>query len=384
MHLDPRDDPYLQGGESASDSSVEDFEVKPTDNVVLAARNEDDVSHLEVYVYELDAGGESNLYVHHDIMLPAFPLTLAWTDFRPQSGGAKGSLVAVGAMSPAIELWDLDVLDAVEPVAVLGGVAGPEEVAGAGLDKKEKKKAKKKARKKAGKLRGGSHEDAVMALSWNPVFRNGLASGSADGTAKLWDLERGACHATLRHHAGKVQAVAWNAHEGHVLLTAAFDKRACVVDARAPGGDVPTWELTADVEAVAWDPTRPTAFYASTEDGLVACYDARVGPGGGALFRLQAHDSACCSLSVNAALPGLVATAGTDKKVKLWDVRDDKPGLIVAEDLKCGAVFTAGFAASDPLLLAAGGAKGLLSIWDVSTSAAVQKRYAGEIKSLRG
>jgi len=38
----------------------------------------------QVWVYEEadEVGGPSNLYVHHDILLPAFPLAVAWTDCR--------------------------------------------------------------------------------------------------------------------------------------------------------------------------------------------------------------------------------------------------------------------------------------------------------------
>lgn len=49
-------------------------------------------------------GGEANIYVHHDIMLPAFPLALAWMDCRPGAGGGtavgKANMVAVASMEP--------------------------------------------------------------------------------------------------------------------------------------------------------------------------------------------------------------------------------------------------------------------------------------------
>lgn len=38
---------------------------------------------------------------------------------------------------------------------------------------------------------------------------------------------------------------------------------------------MPTWQLSADVEALAWDPHHPTQFVVSSEDGVVAAYDAR-------------------------------------------------------------------------------------------------------------
>ena len=46
-HSRPEDDPYItQQGDSDSDKG--DFLLKGTDRLILAARNEDDVSHLEV------------------------------------------------------------------------------------------------------------------------------------------------------------------------------------------------------------------------------------------------------------------------------------------------------------------------------------------------
>jgi len=51
-------------------------------------------------------------------------------------------MAAVGSYGTGIEIWDLDVLDSVEPAAVLGGpVAGVD--GGAAAPKKMKKGAKK-------------------------------------------------------------------------------------------------------------------------------------------------------------------------------------------------------------------------------------------------
>ena len=44
---------------------------------------------------EADAGSLSNLYVHHDIMLPAFPLALAWLSCHPLRADGPGNLAAV-------------------------------------------------------------------------------------------------------------------------------------------------------------------------------------------------------------------------------------------------------------------------------------------------
>lgn len=154
------------------------------------------------------------------------------------SSGSKGNMVAIGSMDPGIEIWDLDVADAVEPAAVLGGIepAAAAEAAAAAGGKSAKKKAKQKAKKKAEKaekqLRPGSHSDAVLGLSWNRQYRNVLASASADGTVKVWDVAAQKCEHTLSHHSGKVQAVAWNPAESPVLLTGSFDRTAALVSLR--------------------------------------------------------------------------------------------------------------------------------------------------------
>jgi len=97
----------------------------------------------------------------------AFPLSLAWLDCPPgaAAGEARGNFVAVGTMMPAIELWDLDVLDASEPVMVLGG-EDVNAVAAATASKRPGAKPSKKS-SRVPVLRPGSHTDAVLGVAWN-------------------------------------------------------------------------------------------------------------------------------------------------------------------------------------------------------------------------
>ncbi|KAG8428355.1 rRNA-processing protein [Metarhizium acridum] len=88
-HGSNKDDPYITlKDDDDDDEEKEDLQILATDNLILSAKVEDELAHLEVYVFE-DEG--DNLYVHHDIMLPAIPLALEWLDMPvSNSGGEKG------------------------------------------------------------------------------------------------------------------------------------------------------------------------------------------------------------------------------------------------------------------------------------------------------
>ena len=70
------------GSQKQEDEELEreELEIMPTDNLLVVAKTEDDVSQLDIYVYD---ESEENLYVHHDLLLPAMPLCLEWLDFCP-------------------------------------------------------------------------------------------------------------------------------------------------------------------------------------------------------------------------------------------------------------------------------------------------------------
>ena len=233
----------------------------------MIAKTEDEISQLEIYVYD---ESEENLYAHHDLMLPSFPLCLEWLDFPPVSSNSTapasgfGNYIAVGTLDPEIEIWSLDIVEAMYPATVLGR---PDKTKAhvpvpLGTGKKKKKQTKHRAKDDS------CHVDAVLGLSWNRNVRNLLASASADRTVKLWDLTRdplqegGGAIRSFDVHKDKVQAVQWNWVEPTVLLTGSYDRTVRTFDSRAPDAGVGA-VVGSDVEALRWDPWENYGFYVS-------------------------------------------------------------------------------------------------------------------------
>lgn len=358
-------DPYLKNKDDDDDDDEESEgnTIKPTDAVIICARNDDELSHLEVYIFEELEAGDSNMYVHHDIILPAFPLCTAWLDCNLKSGD-KGNFIAVGSMEPAIEIWDLDLIDEVKPFMELGGVS----------------KRKKEGRKTSTKYKKGSHRDSVLGLAWNKEVRNVLASASADNSVKVWDVVTGKCAVTAEHHTDKVQAVTWSRHSPEVLLSGSFDKSVIMMDMSSSENAQNKWSVAADVESLAWDPHNEHSFVVSLENGTVQGFDIRVtasdsSSGPKPCFTLHAHDKAVSSISYNPSAPNLLATASTDKMVKLWDISNNQPSCVASTNPKAGAIFSISFSEDSPFLLAIGGSKGKLQVWDTLSDPGVVRSF---------
>ena len=389
-HAPHESDPYivLPEGEQDSEDEREELQILATDNLILAAKVEDEVAQLEVFVYE-DEG--ENLYVHHDIMLPAVPLCVEWINVPVGKGfesRTEGNFVAIGTMNPEIEIWDLDVVDSLYPNAILG--QEPEDKQGATEEDAESSsnsKRKSKKKKKEPKANDEYHVDAVLALAANRLHRNLLASASADKTVKLWDLNTGKCAKSYTMHSDKVCALDWHPIESTILLSGSYDHTVIATDMRAPNATAPKWVVEADVEIVRWNIHDPNFFYVSTEAGTLHYFDARIIPASHdqpskPIWTLQAHDGAVSGFDISPAIPGLLVTGSDDKRVKIWNVENNKPSMVVSRNLDVGRIFATQFAPDTEVAfrLSVAGSKGRLQVWDISTNASVRKVFAGRVQ----
>ncbi len=77
-------------------------------------------------------------------------------------------------MDSVVNVWDLDIVNAVKPVLTLGRSS-------------LKSPSSKRRQKRDGTAQG--HSDAVLCLDWNHIAEHVMASGSADQSLILWDLD---------------------------------------------------------------------------------------------------------------------------------------------------------------------------------------------------
>lgn len=316
-----------EDGDDAADSDSsdgEDVALAPGDALILTACHEDEVSTIEICVYDTDAQA---LYVRHDILVGSLPLSLSWGQAVDASGACN--IVAAGYMDPLIEVWNLDVRDEMTPLVTLGGLDP---------NAKSSKKGKKKGGISASQFLPGAHTDAVLCVDLHQTHKTLLASASADTTVKIWDLSTASCMSTFSHHTDKACAALWHPFEHNLLLSASFDGVAAVVDCRTPNGAAVSFSKSASpIGSCSWCYTTPTVFACSGEDGRVSCYDVRAGASAKPFMAFEAHEKDVPAVAFSPGVPGMMATASLDKHVRVWDLSttvDGRPACSAEKALK--------------------------------------------------
>jgi WD40 repeat protein len=199
------------------------------------------------------------------------------------------------------------------------------------------------------------HRADVMAVSWSPDGK-WLATGSRDGTAKVWEVAGGRELLTLKGHTSAVWSVSWSP-DGKRLATASADETAKVWDA-AGGREVLTLGHTSPVESVSWSPDGK-ALATGSYDGTAKVWE---GAGGRELCTLQGHTSHIQSVSWSPDGKWL-ATGSGDGTAKVWQaVGGREPITLRGHANEVKSVFWS----PDGKRLATASADGKAKVWDAA------------------
>eukprot|EP00088_Acartia_fossae_P024420 TRINITY_DN25374_c0_g1_i1.p1 TRINITY_DN25374_c0_g1~~TRINITY_DN25374_c0_g1_i1.p1 ORF type:complete len:375 (-),score=82.31 TRINITY_DN25374_c0_g1_i1:206-1234(-) len=259
-------------------------------------------------------------------------------------------MVAVGTMLPQIQVWDLDIVDCLEPAFTLGV----------------------KGNKKRGIKRVG-HRDAVLALAWNQGVEHVLASGSVDQTVAVWDLNQKKVVTTLKYHEEKVQSLAWHPFDHQTLATGCCDKFVRIADCRTKDSHK-KWRLTGEVEAVKWNHFNPYQCIASTDAGTVHGIDVRKES---PVWTLSAHTEGVTGISLSSQCPGCLVTVSADKSMKVWDILNDKPEFVMERQANLGLLQGLSGCPDAPFVIAMGGDQPSdnFRVFDIRESTQVRQRF---------
>ncbi|CCE63784.1 hypothetical protein TPHA_0F03030 [Tetrapisispora phaffii CBS 4417] len=407
------EDPYITlPTQEDTKEEKEELQVYPTDNMVLATRTEDDISYLDVYVYDDGAGfhdseiptekgdefdpdvargfvRDSSLYVHHDLMLPAFPLCVEWLNYRPGSNSEDpANFAAIGTFDPNIEIWNLDITEKAFPDMILGE---PMENSMLGMTGKKKKKNSKSKKQHI----TTHHTDAILSLSHNKHFRSVLASTSADHTVKIWDLNSGDAARSLAsiHNNTNVSSSEWHWTNGSILLTSGYDSRVALSDVRISDESQMSkyWSVMGgeDIETATF--ADENIILCGTDAGNVYSFDVRNGDASKPVWTLKAHDAGISTLNSNRFIPGMMSTGAMgEKTLKLWkfpvsESTSKGPRMVLSRDFDVGNVLSSSFAPDIEVSgnIVIGGVNGGLKLWDVFSNRTVRKIFNDELHGVQ-
>ncbi|KAF2708180.1 hypothetical protein K504DRAFT_381525 [Pleomassaria siparia CBS 279.74] len=180
---------------------------------------------------------------------------------------------------------------------------------------------------------------SIHDVKWSHgQFSTHIATAAANGKVVLYDLNRAGVElARLHEHTRQVHKIAFNPHQGHLLLSASHDTTVRLWDLREMRKDTMTCPsrdkfpgMNGGIRDVQWSPTDAVEFAFGTDNGTIQRWDFRhlKGP----KQKITAHDKYCTSIDWHPDGKHLLS-ASVDRTVKVWDFSADgrrqKPTIVL-------------------------------------------------------
>ncbi len=205
------------------------------------------------------------------------------------------------------------------------------------------------------------HQGWVISVSYSPDGQT-LASGSFNGSIKVWDIETGAEITTLTGHQGWISGVSYSP-DGKTLASSSRD------------GSIKLWDVEMGVEittltgnqgsirSLRYTPDGKT-LASGGKDGSLKVWDVETGA---EITTFTGHQEWVNSISYSPDEKTL-ASGGDDKTIKVWDA---ETGVVITTLTgHQGSVYSISYS-PDGKTLASGSQDGSIKVWDIETGAEI-------------
>ncbi|RYP43612.1 hypothetical protein DL770_011554 [Monosporascus sp. CRB-9-2] len=218
------------------------------------------------------------------------------------------------------------------------------------------------------------HGGRVSSVAFSPD-RGRLASGSYDGTVKVWDAATGACFSTLEGHGSDINSVAFLPDESR--LASGSDDRTVKVWDIATGACLSILKgHVGRVISVAFSPDGGR-LASGSDDGTVKVWDVTTGA---YLSTFEGHGDWVSSVAFSPD-GGRLASGSYDCTVKVWNVTTG--ACLSTLKGHGGWVYSVTFS-PDGGRLASGSRDDTVKVWDAATGACIStlKGRGGDVNSV--
>ncbi|RUS22255.1 WD40-repeat-containing domain protein [Endogone sp. FLAS-F59071] len=162
-------------------------------------------------------------------------------------------------------------------------------------------------------------QDGLFDITWSEVNENQLVTASGDGSIKLWDATLGDFPIqNWQEHTREVFSVHWNLVNKDTFVSGSWDHSIKLWNPQAPHSLQTYKEHTHCVYSTQWSPHSGTLFASASGDQLVKIWDTKSPR---SVQTVRAHNNEILSLDWNKYTEHTIVTGSVDHTVKVWDLR---------------------------------------------------------------
>jgi len=162
------------------------------------------------------------------------------------------------------------------------------------------------------------HSGGICAIAWGGIH---LATGSSDGSVKLWDPRVQEAIHSIDIVGGntEVAALSWS-QSSNLLAIASECSHALVLDTRVLGQPYNYHQHTASVTSVAFSPHNDSVLASGSDDTKVCVSDRS----SGSTFTGAKHRDTVTAIAWHPKLPLTALSVGWDCEINLWNIQLDE------------------------------------------------------------